>query len=160
MYTPVKMSSTPWFSVLLMKHTTTRSALFLFFAVLLSFQVPVIAEQELSRDKTVSPTLKKSVMSEGLREGLPVDQTIVFDVSKGSAYCWSNFDPVTKDGFIYHKWYRNGELIYDQKLVVHPPRWAAYSHLRLRKADVGPWRVDITDESGDILKTHRFSIME
>ena len=89
-----------------------------------------------------------------------MDQTIVFDVSKGVAYCWSDFDPVTEDGLIYHKWYRNGELISSFKLAVHPPRWAVRSNLRLRQADVGPWRLDITNESGDILKTHRFSITE
>ena len=132
----------------------------LLFVTIVFLSVPLIAEQNDSGDSTTSPTLKKAVMCEGLKDGLPLDQTIVFDVSKGSAYCWSDFDPVSVDGFIYHKWYRNGELVYNQQLAVRPPRWATYSHLRLRQADVGPWRLDITDENDNILKTIRFSITE
>ena len=97
-------------------------------------------------------------MCESIQNSLPVDQTIVFDVSKGSAYCWSDFDPVTEEGVIYHRWYRKGELISTHEQAVHPPRWAVQSILRLRQADVGPWRLDITNENGDILKTLRFSI--
>ncbi len=119
-----------------------------------------MAEQGVTPGEAASPTLKKAVMCEGVKDGLPVDQTIVFDVSKGSAYCWSEFDPVAVDGVIYHQWYRNGELMTPFKLAVHPPRWAVYSTLRLRQADVGPWRLDITNENGDILKTLRFSITE
>lgn len=143
-----------------MKHMTTPLKIILLFVALPFFHLSVMAEQGTPPDETASPVLRKSVICEGLRDGLPVDQTIVFDVSKGSAYCWSDFDPVTEDGVIYHKWYRNGELISTLKLAVHPPRWAVYSHLRLRQADVGPWRLDITNENGDILKTHRFSITE
>ena len=89
-----------------------------------------------------------------------MNQTIVFDVSKGSAYCWSDFDPVTEDDIIYHKWYRSGKLISAHQRAVHPPRWAVYSVLMLRQTDVGPWRVDITNKNGDVLRTLRFSITE
>lgn len=130
------------------------------FVGLFSLSIPVMAEQGVNPGEAVSPTLKKAVMCESVQDGLPVDQTIVFDVAKRSAYCWSDFDPVTDDSVIYHKWYRNGELISSFKLAVHPPRWAVYSSLRLRHADVGPWSLDITDENGNILKTIRFSISE
>jgi len=106
------------------------------------------------------PTVKKAVMCEGVKDGLPVNQTIIFDGSKNSAFCWSEFDPVLAEGIVYHKWYRRGELITRKKLAVHPPRWAAYTRLPLRQADIGPWQLDITDENGSILKTLRFSITE
>ena len=132
----------------------------LFFAALASFSIQVTAEQGAAPGNAASPTLKKAVLCESIQDGLPVDQTIVFDVSKGFAYCWSDFDPVTEESVIYHKWYRNGEWITSNTLAVHPPRWATVSNLRLRQADVGPWRLDITNESGVVLKTHRFSITE
>ena len=143
-----------------MKRISILLMIGLLSAVLPSFLIPVMAEQGSSPNTAASPILKRSVMCEGLQDGLPVDQTIVFDVSKRSAYCWSDFDPVMEEGIIYHKWYRNGELVYDQPLAVRPPRWATYSNLRLRQADVGPWRLDITNESGEVLKTLRFSITE
>lgn len=104
--------------------------------------------------------IDQAVMCEGVKDGLPVNQTLVFDVSKGTAYCWSNFDPVISDGVIFHEWYRKGELISRKKLAVHKPKWATYSSLRLREADIGPWQLKIVDDGGNILKTLRFSITE
>jgi hypothetical protein len=107
-----------------------------------------------------SPIVKKAVMCENVQNGLPVNQTIIFDGSRSSAYCWSEFDPVPAESVVYHKWYRKGELITSKKLAVHPPRWAVYTRLPLRQADVGPWHLDITDESGIVITTLRFSITE
>jgi len=143
-----------------MKSIITPLKTVLLFVALVSLSIPVMSQQEATPGKAASPILKKAVMCEGIQDGLPVNQTIVFDVSKGSAYCWSGFDPVEVDGVIFHQWYRNGELTSSFKLAVHPPRWANQSSLRLRQADVGPWSLNITNETGDILKTLRFSITE
>jgi hypothetical protein len=106
------------------------------------------------------PVLKKAVMCEGVQDGFPSHETIVFDVSKNSAYCWSEFDPVHADAVVYHEWYRKGELITRKKLAVHPPRWATYTRLPLRGTDIGPWQLNVTDDHGTVLKTLRFSITE
>jgi hypothetical protein len=143
-----------------MKSITTPLTAILLFFVLIFPTIPAMGENGTPPDKAASPTLKKAVLCEGVQDGLPFNQTIVFDVSKGSAYCWSNFDPVTEEGVIYHKWYRNGELISSFKLAVHPPRWAVYSNLRLRQADTGPWALVIENGDGVVLKTLRFSITE
>ena len=111
-------------------------------------------------EKALSPKIKKAVMCENVTDGLPVNQTIVFDVSKNSAYCWSEFDPVPAEGIVFHEWYRKGELITRKKLAVHPPRWATYTRLPLRQADIGPWQLNITDENGSVLATLRFSVTE
>jgi hypothetical protein len=99
-------------------------------------------------------------MCESVQDGLPVNPTIIFDVSKNSAYCWSEFDPVPAEGVVYHEWYRKGELITRKKLAVHPPRWSTYTRLPLRQADIGPWQLNIADENGIVLRTLRFSITE
>lgn len=124
------------------------------------FCTSISAEQNALPDESHSPTLKRAVMCESVQSGLPVDQTIVFDVAKGAAYCWSNFDPVQADGIVFHEWYRNGKLMSRFKLAVHPPSWANYSSLRLRNADIGPWQLTIKDENGRTLTTLRFSITE
>lgn len=128
--------------------------------LLVLFNASATAEQDIFPDESLLPTLNRAVMCEGVQSGLPVDQTIVFDVNKGSAYCWSNFDPVHADGIVFHEWYRNGKLMARFKLAVHPPSWANYSSLRLRQTDIGPWQLSITDEEGKTLTTLRFSITE
>jgi len=120
----------------------------------------VLAAQAEKPADTVPPVVNNAVMCEGVQDGRPVNQSIVFAVSNTSVYCWSDFDPVTEDGFIYHEWYRKGVLITRKKLAVHAPRWATFSSLPLRQADIGPWHLNITDETGNVLKTLRFSITE
>lgn len=126
----------------------------------LMFVLSVRAQQADSVAEATTPVIKNALMCEGVQNGLPVNQTIIFDVSKTSAYCWSEFDPVPVDSVIYHEWYRKGVLITRKKLAVHSPRWATYSRLPLRQADIGPWQLNITDEEGNVLKTLRFSITE
>lgn len=121
---------------------------------------PLSAEQNESVADGASPVVKNAVMCENVQDGLPVNQTIIFSVSNAWAYCWSELDPVPADGIIYHKWYRKGALITSPPLEVRPPRWATYSRLPLRQADIGPWHLNITDESGNVLKTLRFSVTE
>lgn len=121
---------------------------------------PALAVQAENSVEAVSPAVNKAVMCESVQDGLPVNRTIIFNVSNTAAYCWCEFDPVQKDGLVFHEWYRKDVLITRKKLAVHTPRWATYSRLPLREADIGPWRLDITDEGGNVLKTLRFSVTE
>jgi hypothetical protein len=41
-----------------------------------------------------------------------------------------------------------------------PPRWITYSTIQTRASDIGPWRVEVTDEQGALLQILRFSIVE
>ncbi|MDX9786725.1 MAG: DUF2914 domain-containing protein [Desulfobacterales bacterium] len=104
--------------------------------------------------------LTSAVMCEGIQEEIPLNPTIVFSVGHGNAYCWSAFDQIAQKEIIYHFWYRKDRLVASIKLVLQPPRWATYSSIRLRDADKGPWRVDITDSDNHVLKTLRFSISD
>jgi hypothetical protein len=130
------------------------------FYIWLVVGMSAVAEPLSDNAGTVSPVVKEAVMCEGVQDGLPVNQTIIFNLSKTSAYCWSEFDPVPADGVVYHEWYRKGLFITRKKLAVHTPRWATYSRLPLRQADIGPWHLNITDQNGNVLQTLRFSITE
>ncbi|MBW2369779.1 MAG: DUF2914 domain-containing protein [Deltaproteobacteria bacterium] len=105
-----------------------------------------------------STTLTQAVMCEKISDGKAFNQTVIFSIERGSAFCLSDFNPVVESGFIYHRWYRRGESIANIKLALHPPQWSTYSSIRIRESDIGPWRVDITDEDGAVLKTLKFSI--
>jgi hypothetical protein len=119
-----------------------------------------VAEPVSDNGEAVSLAVKKAVMCENVQDGLPMNQTIIFYVSTTAAFCWSELNPVPADGVVYHEWYRKVVLITRKKLAVHSPRWATYSRLPLRPADIGPWHLNITDENGNLLKTLRFSITE
>lgn len=89
-----------------------------------------------------------------------MNPTLLFSVDNRYAYCWSDFSPVTETAVIRHVWYRKDTMVARVKLLIHPPRWATYSSIRLRESDKGPWRVDITGPAGEVLQTLRFSITD
>jgi hypothetical protein len=99
-------------------------------------------------------------MCEGVRDLSPVNKAAVFSIETGKVSCFSSFDPVPRQTFIYHHWYHRGELSTKKKLFLKPPSWSTYSSIQLREADKGPWRVEITDEKGTLFATLRFSVTD
>jgi hypothetical protein len=105
-------------------------------------------------------TLVHAVMCEGIQDSQPVNETVIFSVEKDKAVCFTFFNPVPEKTHIYHLWYRRDRLSAKIKLRVNPPRWSTFSRIQFRDGDKGPWRVEITDADGNLLKTLRFSITE
>lgn len=105
-------------------------------------------------------TLVKAVMCENIQSYEPVHPAVVFSIELGRVSCYTEFDPVPKQTFIHHKWYRNDILITDKRLTINPPSWASFTSVQLRDADKGPWRVVITDEQDNPMQTLRFSITD
>ena len=105
-------------------------------------------------------TLVRAVLCETIRDLAPVNRAAVFSISKGEVACFSSFDPVLRETFIYHKWYSRDKLSTQKKLHLKPPKWSAYSKIQLREMDKGPWRVDVVDGRGSVLTTLRFSVTD
>ncbi len=135
----------------------------LFFYICMFLSSPAFPQQEKTSPTGSSLkklTLFKAVISEEIQEFAPLNEAIIFSISMGKVYCFSSFDPVPEKTFIYHYWYFQDRLIARVKLTLKPPRWRTYSTIQLRKADKGPWRVEITDSKGQRFKVLRFSITD
>ena len=104
--------------------------------------------------------LKKAVLCERLKGSDPVNQTIVFSPSKERVFCFTVFDPVLKESTINHNWYYKDKIISRFKRSLQPPRWETYSSHIIGNRVTGPWRVEITDEDGNILSVLRFSVSD
>lgn len=118
-------------------------------------------------NKTLSPssppdklTLVHAAMCEEIREYSPKNTAIIFSIEIGKVSCFTSFDPVPKEMNIYQKWFHKDTLSTKKRLLLKTPRWSTYSTIQLREADKGPWRVEITDNKGTILKILRFSIVD
>ena len=138
-------------------------------ATTLAFTVPALPAQDragaplkngpqASSGKKLS--LRYAVMCESVKGYKPLNPGIAFSISIGRVTCFSSFDPVPKKMFISHKWYFRDRLITKMERVLNPPKWATVSSIQLREADKGPWRVEIVDPSGRILRVLRFSITD
>jgi hypothetical protein len=119
-------------------------------------------KDEKTNEDTSTPqlTLDQAVMCEEILERGPRNQTVVFSLAKERVVCFTSFGTVPQRSFIYHNWYYRDIPMAKRRLLVQPPRWSTYSSIQIRKTDVGPWRVEITDSQGKIFRVLRFSITE
>lgn len=104
--------------------------------------------------------LVRAVMCEAIKDYRPLNPAMVFSVSMEKVSCFTSFDAVRQKTFIYQEWFHRDKLSTRRKLFLQPPRWSTFSSIQLREADKGPWRVEITDEQGQMLRVLRFSITD
>ena len=104
--------------------------------------------------------LVQALVSEDIKEGIPQAASLAFSISAGKVYCYTLFDGISDDTFIFHHWIFRDRPSARIRLTLRAPRWATYSSIQLREADRGPWRVEIVDAGGRILKTLRFSVTD
>jgi hypothetical protein len=104
--------------------------------------------------------LVEALMCEEIYSDTPRNPTSVFSASKEKAVSFTVFDPVPQKTFIYHNWYHRDVPSARIRLELKPPRWSTFSSIQLRKTDIGPWRVEITDEKGYIFGVLRFSVTD
>ncbi|MCP4718586.1 MAG: DUF2914 domain-containing protein [Desulfobacteraceae bacterium] len=107
-----------------------------------------------------SANMVQAVMCESIENFQPLNPGVVFSISLGEVYCFSNFDPVVKTTYIFHKWYKKDKLIFTMRLTLSPPKWSSFSRIQLRDADKGPWRVEILDAHDTLLTILRFSMVD
>ena len=113
-----------------------------------------------SNNKSGKSVLIEATMCEEIKDGLPLNQAVLFSIEKGKVLCFSTFDAIPGPTTIFHKWYFRDKLIYKIKLSLKPPRWSTYSSIKLRDTDRGPWRVEIIDQQNHLYQTMRFSIAD
>jgi len=103
--------------------------------------------------------LGKAVVCEAVKKSIPQGGAIAFSISLGRVYCFTEFPTVPQEMHIYHNWYHRDKRRAGVKLLLKPERWSTFSYVTFKKQDLGPWRIDVTDQKGKILRTLRFSII-
>lgn len=138
------------------KCSVLIARLFIVFGLIGAFVIP----NSVSLADPPRMVLADAVMCEGISNFRPVNPAVVFSVSQGEVFCFSEFDPVYEKTAIFHNWYKKDKLIFSMRLVLSVPKWSSFSRIQMRDADKGPWRVEIRDEDNNILKTLRFSMSD
>jgi hypothetical protein len=105
-------------------------------------------------------SLVQALVCEDVKDGIPSNPAIAFSISAGKIYCYTLFDQIAEDTFVYHHWFFRDKPSARIRLSIKHPRWSTYSSIQLREADKGPWRVEITDAGGRLLKNLRFSVTD
>jgi len=106
------------------------------------------------------PKLIQALICEDIKDSIPAFPAVTFPISAGKVYCYTFFDQLSEDTVVYHQWFFRDKPSSRIRLPLKQPRWTTYSSIQLREADKGPWRVEISDTNGRVLKTLRFSVTD
>ena len=85
-----------------------------------------------------------------------VDAGTSFAVSVGRLYCFSKLADIQESTDIVHVWYYGEKERARISLGVNPPAWRTYSSKIIQAHEIGAWRVEILDASGNLLETLKF----
>lgn len=130
-------------------------------AIVVQMNISYFAQDTPPTQKIPPPVLKKAVLCEKvLNRTKPINEGVVFSSKLGKLICFTEFDPVYEETFIYHKYYFKDKFSSGPMLRLKPPSYATQTTIQLRESDKGPWRVEITDADGNVIRTIRFSITD
>jgi len=141
-----------------------RYRLYIIFCAIITIQLllllPIYPLKNMNAANGAQLKLFQALMCEEIFTNAPRNPTIVFSVTQKKAVCYTSFDQVPQKAFIYHNWFHRDVPSAKIRLTLKPPRWSTFSSIQLRKTDIGPWRVEITDQKGSVLGVLRFSVTD
>ena len=117
--------------------------------------IPAAGAQEANTVQIVAAAICKDVVD---REA--VDIGTQFSNSVSRLYCFTKAVSTEIPTEIVHVWrYGNVERA-RVSLAVKAATWRTYSSKAIQSHEIGPWRVDILDTSGNLLETINFEITQ
>ena len=92
----------------------------------------------------------------GVADREAVNAGTSFAVSVGRLYCFSKLTDIQESTEIVYVWYYGETERARISLGVNPPAWRTYSSKIIQAHEIGAWRVEILDASGNLLETLKF----
>ena len=117
--------------------------------VLLAFVVfTVEAQAEMS--------VSRAVICTSIEDREPVGAATSFSGVE-QVYFFTEIKNAGENEMIQHVWYYNDIRLLAVDLTVSGPRWRTWSHKKVLGMK-GPWRVEVVNSSGEVLRTVSFEI--
>jgi len=106
------------------------------------------------------PSIEAASICTGIADREPVDAGTSFSVATDRLYCFSRISNITEATEIVHVWYFGETERARVSLGIKPPAWRTYSSKIIQTHEIGPWRVEILDASGNLLETLKFEVTQ
>lgn len=121
----------------------------------LSLLIPAAGAQQANKVQVVDAAICKDVVE---REA--VDVGTQFSNSVSRLYCFTKAVSSEIPTEVVHVW-RYGDVERARvSLAVKAATWRTYSSKAIQSHEIGPWRVDVLDTSGNLLETINFEITQ
>jgi hypothetical protein len=123
--------------------------------ITLCLLIPAAGAQEASKVQVVAAAICKNVVD---REA--VDIGTQFSNSVSRLYCFTKAVSTQTPTEVVHVWSYGDVERARVSLAVKAASWRTYSSKAIQSHEIGPWRVDVLDTSGNLLETINFEITQ
>jgi hypothetical protein len=123
----------------------------------------IIPEQTKYPNILNSPKIVRTILTTDLKDKEPVDNiSSVLTVNKDRATKVYYFTEIIdmKGQVLYHRWLRNGQLIFKREINILGNRWRASTSKMITYSKAGLWNVRLENEQGDILNEIQFEVIK
>jgi len=118
------------------------------------YQTPDAQSQAVNSLRVIKAVAAGKILNKNPAE--PLD---TFHWSMERVYIWSMIECEQPPSSIRHTYYFKGQKVNDIVLAIKSPRWRTWSYKTLlSKRFIGPWRVDITSDEGQLLQSVYFEV--
>lgn len=104
-------------------------------------------------DQTIK--VEKIVAATSVGNLEPAGENKEFDASVGTVSCWTKVSASTVPATIKHVWYFGDKKVFEQSLDLKFASTRTWSSKSVRS---GSWKVDVTDEAGNVLSSVSFTV--
>ena len=122
--------------------------------VSLCLVVPLSIQAQQAGDVKVTT----AVICKNVVDRQPVEPGSSFPVSVGKLYCYTKVENIQNSANVVHTWYYGDTQRAQVSLNIYPPSWRTHSSKIIQAHEIGAWRVEILDTTGNLLETVRFEI--
>ena len=99
--------------------------------------------------------VEKIVVATGVTNLEPVGEGSEFPASAGTVYCWTKVSTASVPATIKHLWYLGDKKVFEFPLDLKFNSTRTWSRKSIKPGD---WRVDVTDEAGNVLSSISFTV--
>ena len=117
--------------------------------------IPTAGAQEANKVQVVAAAISKDVVE---REAVEVGTQFLNPVSR--LYCFTKVVSTEIPTEIVHVWSYGDVERARVSLAVKARTWRTYSSKAIQSHEIGSWRVDVQDTSGNLLETINFEITQ
>jgi hypothetical protein len=117
--------------------------------------IPAAAAQEANKVEIVAAAISRNVVD---REA--VDIGTRFPTSVNRLYCFTKVVGAQQPTEVVHVWSYGDTERARIPLAINAATWRTYSSKAIQSHEIGSWRVDVLDTSGNLLETINFEISQ
>jgi hypothetical protein len=149
-----------------MNKYIAASALVAAFACAVCAQTPAPAAQKPAADQKAAPAeqkaapeikVEKIATAASVENREPVNETTTFDANVGKVYTWTKVTAANVPAKIKHVYYKDGKMVREIELAVSSSPFRVWSW---KNVTPGSWKVEVTDEAGNVLSSAEFTVSE